>query len=403
MNMHMTDFSEVVLELPREVDREVAGDIEKESVFVSPQIERIRVNDDMKSVKLLARPGADLAEVTAKAKRYLDVMAKQLSGFEIKVFIETKRRDTGPYQTGVNAGLVERGWVHDYGKGQVAYSGPVLKLARLINGRAGELYTKAFGALDGHFPAMVDADTLHKCGYFDSHPNAVTFLGNVVEDFDAIEEFRLANSCSEGAHLPPHDHIHVDGMCLNPAACFPCYPTLTGKSFDPGACYTWLGRVFRYESRNINGLDRLYEFNVRELVFVGTEDYVRDCRRKSLPIVEELASLIDIDCRVETATDPFFATVSAAKKFWQAAQEVKNEIKIPALGNDGSVKQLACGSINLHGNFFGKRFGISCANGEAAQTGCVGLGIERWVLAAFTQHGFDARRWPEAVRARIFE
>ena len=75
---------------------------------------------------------------------------------------------------------------------------------------------------------MIDADTLHKCGYFDSHPNAVTFLGNVVEDFDAIEEFRRANSCSEGAHLPGQDHIHIDGMCLNPAACFPCYPTLAG-------------------------------------------------------------------------------------------------------------------------------------------------------------------------------
>ena len=39
MNKHITDFSELVLELPREVDREIAGDIEKESVFVSPQID----------------------------------------------------------------------------------------------------------------------------------------------------------------------------------------------------------------------------------------------------------------------------------------------------------------------------------------------------------------------------
>ena len=40
------------------------------------------------------------------------------------------------------------------------------------------------GAQDGHFPAFIDADTLQKCGYFDSHPNAVTFVGNVIEDFD---------------------------------------------------------------------------------------------------------------------------------------------------------------------------------------------------------------------------
>ena len=290
MNQHVTGFHEVVLELPREVDREVAGDIEKESVFVSPLIERIIVNENGKSARLVTRAGADLVEVTDKAKRFLEVMVRQVTGFEIKVFVDTKRKDTGPYQIGVNDGLVKRGWMHDYGKGQVAYSGPVLKLAQLINEKAGELYGKAYRAEDAHFPAMIDADTLHKCGYFDSHPNAVTFVGNVIEDFDAIEEFRRANSCSEGALMPHQDHIHIDGMCLNPAACFPCYPTLTGKKFETGECYTWLGRVFRYESRNINGLDRLYEFNVRELVFVGTEEYVRECRAKALPIVEELAS-----------------------------------------------------------------------------------------------------------------
>jgi seryl-tRNA synthetase len=348
------------------------------------------------------KPGADAVVAVDKASRFLEVMAKQLSGFEIKVFVETRRRDTGPYVRSVNEELISRGWMHDYGKGQVAYSGPVLKLARLINERAGELYASAFNAEDVHFPAMIDADTLHKCGYFDSHPNAVTFVGNLIEDMDAIEAFRVANSCSEGALLPPHDHIHVDGMCLNPAACFPCYPTLSGADIGDGRCYTWLGRVFRYESRNINGLDRLYEFNVRELVFVGSEDYVRRCRTRALPVIEELANFFDIDCVVQTATDPFFATVSAAKKFWQQAQEVKNEIKIPALDKDGGQKLLACGSVNLHGNFFGLRFGIRDADGQPAQTGCVGLGIERWVLAAFTQHGFDEARWPEAVRDRIF-
>lgn len=402
MNTHNHSFHEITLDLSREVDSEIAGDIEKESVFVSPFIDRIFINPDYRTARVVTRPGADLAEVAEKSQRFLDVMVRQVSGFEIKVFVETKRKDTGPYFNGVNEELVSRGWMHDYGKGQVAYSGPVLKLVRLINDKAGQLYESAFNATDGHFPAMIDADTLHKCGYFDSHPNAVTFVGNVVEDFDAIEEFRRANSCSEGAHMPPQEHIHMDGMCLNPAACFPCYPTLSGKSFKEGQCYTWLGRVFRYESRNINGLDRLYEFNVRELVFVGSEEYVRGIRAKALPIVEELASFFDIDCQVQTATDPFFATVSAAKKFWQAAQEVKNEIKIPALSKDGSTKMLACGSINLHGNFFGKRFGFTDENGEPAQTGCVGLGIERWVLAAFTQHGFDPMRWPEAVRNEIF-
>lgn len=395
-------FKEIIVALSREVDAEVAGDIEKQSVFVSPFIERIFVEAGGKAARVVSRDGADLVEVEAKAQRFLEAMVRQVTGFEIKVFMDNKRRDTGPYHVGVGDELVQRGWMHDYGKGQVAYSGPVLKLAKLINDKAGELYKAAFNAKDAHFPAMVDADTLNKCGYFDSHPNAVSFIGNVVEDFDAIEEFRRANSCSEGALLPQREHVHIDGMCLNPAACFACYPTLTGMDFSTGQCFTWLGRVFRNESRNIKGLERLYEFNVRELVFVGDENFVRSVRTKALLLIEELAQFFDIDCQVQTATDPFFATVSAAKKFWQASQEVKSEIKIPVLGNDGSMKRLACGSINLHGNFFGKRFGFNASNGEPAHSGCVGLGIERWVLAAFTQHGFDPMRWPQAVGNTIF-
>lgn len=402
MNDLTTKFDTIDVTLPREVEREVADDIEKESVFVSPDLDRITIGQDRKTACLILKTNDNNEQTVEKANRYLEVMARQVSGFKTKTFAETKRCDQGEYVRSVNEKLVEKGWLFDYGMGQVAYSGPVLKLAQLVNKKAGEFYAAAFSAIDGSFPALVDADVLQKCGYFDSHPNAITLLGNMVEDFDAIEEFRVANSCSDGAVLPPRDHVHVDGMCLNPAACFPCYPTLAGKTYETGEAFTWLGRVFRYESRNINGLDRLYEFNVRELVFVGSEDYVVDCRAKALPLVEQLAGYFDLDCQIQSATDPFFATVSAAKKFFQAAEEVKNEIKIPVLDKNGDEKLLACGSINLHGNFFGKKFDIGAGDGEPAHTGCVGLGIERWVLAAFTQHGFDERRWPENVGNEIF-
>jgi seryl-tRNA synthetase len=280
----------------------------------------------------------------------------------------------------------------------------VLALARLIDSQAGALYARHFNAAPGSYPAFVDADILHRCGYFDSHPNAVSLVGHLAPDFDAIEAFRQANSCAEGALMPPPEHVHLPGLCLNPAACFPCYPTLTGRRISPeGAAFTWQGRVFRYESRNVAGLGRLWEFNVRELVFVGSDEHVAECRRRVLPLIGELAALLDLECRIETASDPFFATVSAARTFWQRAQEVKNEIMLPIEPHaDGTPRALAGGSVNLHGRFFGDRFGIAGADGETAASGCVGLGIERWVLAGFSQHGFDPERWPADVRREIF-
>jgi seryl-tRNA synthetase len=394
----------MIIDLPRQIDSDLATDLEKESAFVSPFLNRLRVTAGRNTVELEVADRARDAEVRAKAERFLEAMLKRTHRFETKVFEHTRRRDDGPVVSGVHEELKRRGWLFDYGRGRVALSGPVLALARLIDTKAAELYGGRFNATPGSFPAFVDAEILRRCGYFDSHPNAVSFVGHMVEDFDAIEAFRQANSCAEHALMPPAEHVHLPGLCLNPAACFPCYPTLEGRRVGrDGAAFTWLGRVFRYESRNLAGLDRLWEFNVRELVFVGSEEHVAACRRRVLSAIGELAAMFDLECRIETASDPFFATVSAARTFWQRAQEVKNEIMLPIEpGPDGTPRSLACGSINLHGRFFGDRFSIAAADGEGATTGCVGLGIERWVLAAFSQHGFEPDRWPAAVRREIF-
>jgi seryl-tRNA synthetase len=394
----------MIIDLPRPIDPELAADLEKESAFVSPLLTRLRVAAARDRVELEIADHDRSGEVQAKVQRFLNAMLKRTHRFETKVFLETERRDRGRFAVGVHDELVRRGWVFDYGRGHVALAGPVLALAQWIDATAGALYARHFAALPGSFPAFVDAAILHRCGYFDSHPNAVSFVGHMVPDFDAIETYRQANCCAEGALMPAADQLHLPGLCLNPAACFPCYPTLEGKRVGAdGAAFTWQGRVFRYESRNVAGLDRLWEFNVRELVFVGSDAHVADCRQRVLPVIGELATMLDLECRIETASDPFFATVSAARTFWQRAQEVKNEIMLPiGTAPDGTPQRLACGSINLHGRFFGDRFAIGAADGGSAATGCVGLGIERWVLAAFSQHGFDPARWPAPVRAAIF-
>lgn len=392
------------IKLPRPIDDVLASDIVKESVFVSPHLDKLSVTENGSSVHVELHDDTHSGEVQPKVQRFLDAMLKRSHDFETNVFFETRRRDDGPLATGVHNELVGRDWIHDYGSGQVALNGPALRLLDYIDSYAARYYARTFGAVDRSFPALVDAEMLARCGYFDSHPNAVCFVGHIVEDFDTIEEFRLNNAAGDRVVLPPPDHVRLPGMCLNPAACFPCYPTLSGETLGAeGRVFSWKGRVFRFESRNVAGLDRLWEFNVRELVFAGSEAFVRQGREQALPFISKLAKHLDLECRVETAADPFFATVAAAKTFWQRAQEVKNEIVLPVTtGEDGAVRHIACGSINLHGNFFGDRFGFKESEGEAASTACVGLGLERWVLAAFCQHGFDPDRWPAGVAKKIF-
>ena len=400
----INQIAKVEVDLPREVDDEVAGDIEKESVFVSPHLERIEVAEDGAHAILHLREPEMAEEVVGKATRFLEAMCKRLTGFETNVIGATVRRDNGAYLPDAHAELVKQGWVFDYGDGYSAYRGPVLNFVRLLNAKVEALYRECFGFEDAHFPAFIDHETLHRAGYIESHPTAISMVANVIEDFDALESYRVANSCADAHSPPPKEHLHHGGVCLNPAACLPAYPTLADQTIGPeGRTISWLGRVFRYESRNVSGLDRLYEFNVREVVFVGGEDFVAERRKRAIPLILALAEWADLDMAMESATDPFFPTVAAAKKFFQQANDVKSEILLSTLGPDGKDKKLAGGSINVHGRFFGERFNIRTDDGEAAHTGCIGLGVERWAIAAFTQHGLDPDRWPEELRTEVFK
>ena len=50
---------------------------------------------------------------------------------------------------------------------------------------------------------------------------------------------------------------------------------------------------------------------------------------------------------------------------------------------------------------FGRTLNITGAKGEPINTGCVGFGLERLVLAFLAQHGLDRKQWPEAVAAEV--
>ena len=208
-----------VIELPRAIDADLAAEIEKESAFVSPYLGNLRVDPAGNAVRLEISDQEKAVEVHEKVGRFLDAMLQRKHRFDTKVFLENSRRDDGPYATGLHDELARRKWIFDYGNGNVALSGPVLALARAVDAMAAELYHKHFNAVSGMYPAFIDAKTLARCGYFDSHPNAVSFVGHMLEDFDSIEKFRQANSCGTSVHLPDKDQLHIPGICLNPAAC----------------------------------------------------------------------------------------------------------------------------------------------------------------------------------------
>ena len=138
---------------------------------------------------------------------------------------------------------------------------------------------------------------------------------------------------------------------------------------------------------------------MREVVFVGTEEQVTTRRKRGIDLVMEQLDRWDLECQIETANDPFFSAAYATKTYYQVRSDLKYELRLTVEPDDkGATRTLACGSFNLHENFFGKTFAITASDGNPAFTGCVAWGLERWILACFTQHGFDPSRWPSDVR-----
>jgi len=389
--------------LPRPIDLDLAADVEKQAVYASIHIRRLRVNAQRTSVEVVREEHADEAELRFKVERYLETMVSRSRKLQKKELMRNARADRGAYETGVYEELKRRGWVHELGRGQVGLAGPALRLAQTLDGRCAALGAERFGAVPESYPALIPAEVLGRCGYFASFPQSVSLVSHLVEDYDLIEEFRLANAASPELTVPRAAMLPTPEACLTPAVCYHTYQSLQGRRLTGvGYAVTSMGRCFRYESKNITGLDRLWDFGMREIVFVGTEKWVVTQRERAIREVAEQVAEWDLDCVVETANDPFFPTVHTNKAYWQMRADLKFELRLGVEAAEGLPRTLACGSFNLHENFFGKTFDISTADGEPAFTGCVAWGLERWVLAAFTQHGYEPARWPASIRGEIF-
>ncbi len=393
------------IELPEVIDKTLAVDIEKESVYISPELSKLVVTPDRDAVEVEVNEDAVESEIRGKVERYLQAMLSRFPKIENKVYFRNERQNPTPLFLNVYDELKRRGWLFEVGPGHIGLAGLALELMHKVDRTFTNLYRKHFRAIDRIYPALIKADLLLKCGYFDSHPNLVSLVTHVIDDFDAIEEFRRANEGQEELSIPDLNAIAKPHVCLNPAACFPCYPSFEGQTIrEEGCVLTWQGRVFRYESKNITGLERLWEFNQRELVLIGTNEFVTATRLQALEMITEQIVKWDLECQIETAADAFFATVAAAKSFYEKSLGTKAEISLAIeSGSDGEVRTIAAGSINLHQSFFGVRFNITAADGQPAETCCIGLGLERWVLAIFAQHGFEPTDWPDSLRADIFD
>ncbi len=386
----------MILEGDARVPDYLTGELQSRLAYVDERLEGAHVAPEGDRVALAFRrlpDPAGLREVEAKVLRVIEAMVRGAVRPREKVLEDRLDRPV-PGTVDPLPALAERGEVFPETTG-VAVLGPLL--ARLMDffERAFLDLAQGFGAAPYRFPTLISAALLDRVEYFRSFPHSITFAAHLRPDLDVIEGFSAAARIEQDAlHVDPASFSRPTAV-LSPAVCFHYYGALSGTRLRGGVCATAVGSCFRYESSNLVSLERLWNFTMREIIFVGAKDFVLESREEARKRVAPLLEAWGFAYRVERASDPFFVGEFKRQTAFQSAFQLKYEIRARVPHRQGT---LAVGSYNFHQDFFGRHLDIRLEDGSPANTGCVAFGLERLAYAFLAQYGLDPARWPEAVR-----
>ncbi len=310
---------------------------------------------------------------------------------------------TSPHPTAVRPDAFQElkrlGAVHEMGPGTVATGQLFTDVLDALDRDIRTIATEEFGAARYRYPALIGTAELMRGGYPVSFPQHVLTASHVRPDPEVYRDFvaGAADAHDLAAHIERHSG-HA-GYCLPPTMCFHTYVQLSGERLAEGTTVvTSRGKSFRYESRYHHSLERLWDFTIREVVFLGEAAEVARCRRGFLDAACEFVAELGLAGTVERAHDPFFGDATVPRRVLaQTLSGLKYELRLP-VDDDRTV---AAASFNLHGTVFGERYGITGPDGATVHTACVGFGLERLTFALFCRYGADQERWPAGLRARL--
>ena len=400
------DCLELVPAVP--IPGHLTGEVQSKLAYVDEAILSAQVSPGGDRIVLRLRQPADegrCAELEEKVQRVVNSMVK--GAFKPKVQVLEDRFDIPLlYQADPMEELLARGEVSQEAEG-IFSLGPLLaRLIEYFESRFLDL-AASFDAPPHRFPTLIPARYLERVNYFHSFPHSLTFATHLREDLDTIDHFSQHAACDEhGLNVPPGSFARVQAL-LSPAVCYHLYFSLADRPLPGGQlAATAVGNCFRYEAINLVSLERLWNFTMREIIFVGPKEYVLDnretARQRMRPVLEEAG----LAYRVESANDPFFIGEFRKQAAFQSAFQLKYEIRarLPFRQSaENPAASLAVGSYNYHQDFFGRSLNITLPDGSPAHTGCVAFGLERMAFAFLAQYGFDPAGWPPPIRKAVRE
>ena len=231
------------------------------------------------------------------------------------------------------------------------------KISSYVDNYFKNLAKDKFKSKEVYFPSLISEQVLIKCNYISSFPQQLT-IASYIDETVPLKEGKIKNS----------------RMYFTPSACLHIYPMLEGKTLS-NCSFTTKAQVYRHENQNFNGNTRLWNFSVREIVFIGEEQYVKNSLKNFESHILNFSKKHFLETDLVSASDHFYPTKeNLIKQKMQLSNSLKKELICKIDG-----KETALASLNYHGFHFSKPFNFD--SNSSIVSGCIGFGLERWVAA----------------------
>lgn len=255
-----------------------------------------------------------------------------------------------------------------------------------------EKIASQLGAIEKMYPALLPIRGYAKTGYLKKTPQYAMFCSGINDSIESLEQ--TASSVNENN---VKKIVKEPEYALSPSACFHTYIEYENKTLNNNSIVTFRQNVFRNEGRlNYNEIGRLCDYHVREIVMIGSNEFVVEMRDKIMGKSVDIMKKLELKGDITLASDSFVVPKMQMYRKIQRIDKSKYEMHL----NVNESKSISTASFNLHGKAFTDPFNIRVEGVEDTVTACVGFGLQRWVIAFLSQYSLDESKWPEIIREK---
>jgi hypothetical protein len=327
----------------------------------------------------------NLARLVANIVRgYRDIKAVRLEEHQSsRVYV-----DEDPFTS-----LTADGQITQSSPGVFNYSGDVVLCLRTID-RLLSTFGETLKATEEVYPTTLPSSALYRAGYFKSFPHHALFVAPVRFSENSIKAVSCLNMSDDEGAANTLMHLNFPALTMAPTVCYHTFNAMKDSCITSNKTVSARSHCHRFETR-FQSLERLMTFQMREFVFIGTEEFVERQLDCCLGWFQNLLRGWNISFQTVTASDPFFGNTSDSKRLFQAALVLKREVKLYVPSTD---RWIAVASFNNHRDSIVESFAIRHKSNQTVRSGCVGFGLERLMYCLYWAFGLNLDAWPEDLK-----